>query len=93
MFGIGLPEFIIIALLVVIVVGPEQLPDVMRKGVAFVREARRHLSEIKDAVDQQTASIKEPLQDIQKEIRNDFAESDLKETDEKSGTDRGDGKS
>jgi len=67
-FGIGFPELIVILLLVVIVVGPEQLPDVVRKGMAFLREARRHVSEIKAAVDQQAKTLSEPLQDIQSEI-------------------------
>jgi Tat protein translocase TatB subunit len=70
-FGIGLPEFIIILVLIVIVVGPEELPDVVRKGVAFLREARRHLAEIKSAVDKQTESLTEPLQSIQDKIGQD----------------------
>ncbi len=69
MFGIGFPELIVILLLIVIVVGPEQLPDVVRKGMSFLREARRHLAEIKTAVDQQAQTLTEPLQDIQDEIR------------------------
>ncbi len=69
MFGIGFPELIVILLLVIIVVGPEQLPDVVRKGMAFLREARRHVSDIKAAVDQQAKTLTEPLQDIQNDIR------------------------
>lgn len=68
MFGIGLPEFLLIMVLIVLVVGPEQLPDVVRKGVAFLREARRHLAEIKEAVDEQAASLQQPLQDIRDEV-------------------------
>jgi len=69
MFGIGFPELIVILLLIVIVVGPEQLPDVVRKGMAFLREARRHIAEIRAAVDEQTQTLTGPLHDIQDEIR------------------------
>lgn len=68
MFGIGLTEFILIFLLIILVVGPEQLPDVVRKGVAFIREARRHLADIKQTVDEQTAPLRQPLQEMKDEI-------------------------
>lgn len=68
MFGIGLPEFILILVVIVLVVGPEQMPDVVRKGVAFLREARRHIFEIKEAVDQQTEPLRQPLQDIRDDV-------------------------
>ena len=61
MFGIGFPKLVVILIPVVLVVGPEQRPGLLRKGMSFMREARRHLSEIKEAVDEQTAPLKEPL--------------------------------
>ncbi len=64
---------ILILVLVVLVVGPEQLPDVIRKGVAFLREARRQLSGIKAAVNQQADSLREPLESIQDSIRQDVS--------------------
>ncbi len=70
MFGIGFPELIVILVLIVLVVGPEQLPGVVRKGVALLQETRRHLSEIRQAVDKQTQTLTEPLQNIQKDIRS-----------------------
>jgi len=74
MFGIGFPEMILILVLVVLVVGPEQLPDVIRKGMAFLREARNQLSDIKAAVNQQTDSFREPLESIQDSIRQDVSD-------------------
>jgi len=73
MFGIGFPEMILILVLVVLVVGPEQLPDVIRKGMAFLREARNQISDIKAAVNQQADSIREPLESIQDSIKQDAA--------------------
>ncbi|GMQ99647.1 MAG: hypothetical protein BMS9Abin18_0469 [Zetaproteobacteria bacterium] len=80
MFGIGFPEMIMILVLVVLVVGPEQLPDVVRKGAAFLREARKQLSDIKTAVDQQTESFREPLDSIQDSIKQDSSDADEKVT-------------
>lgn len=68
MFGIGIAEFLLILILLVLVVGPEQLPDVVRKGVGFLREARRYLAEIKEALDEQSSSLRQPLQDIRDEV-------------------------
>jgi len=80
MFGIGFPEMILILVLVVLVVGPEQLPDVIRKGAAFLREARNQLSDIKAAVNQQTESFREPLESIQDSIKQDAPDVDEKVT-------------
>ncbi len=71
MFGIGFPEMILILVLVVLVVGPEKLPDVIRKGASFLREARNQLSDIKTAVNQQTESFREPLESIKDSIKQD----------------------
>ncbi|MES0371717.1 MAG: twin-arginine translocase TatA/TatE family subunit [Mariprofundaceae bacterium] len=64
MFGIGFPEMIVILVLIVLVVGPEQLPDVVRKGVSFLKEAKKHVSEIKSEIDKQTEPLRKPLEDM-----------------------------
>lgn len=88
MFGIGFPEMILILVLVVLVVGPEQLPDVVRKGVSFLREARRHLADIKTAVNQQADSFREPLESIQDSVRQDISdiEKDVNHTSGEQGS-------
>ncbi|GMQ83470.1 MAG: hypothetical protein BMS9Abin06_0204 [Gammaproteobacteria bacterium] len=80
MFGIGFPEMILILVLVVLVVGPERLPDVVRKGASFLREARNQLSDIKTAVNQQTESLREPLESIQDSIKQNAPDVDEKVT-------------
>jgi len=64
MFGIGFPEMIVILVLIVLVVGPEQLPDVARKGVSFIKEAKRHIAEIQSEVDKQTEPLRRPLEEM-----------------------------
>jgi len=69
---------ILILVLIVLVVGPEQLPDVIRKGMAFLREARSQLSDIKAAVNQQTDSFREPLESIQDSIKQNVSDVEEK---------------
>ncbi|WP_445258259.1 sec-independent translocase [Nocardioides aurantiacus] len=40
MFGVGLPEFALIALVAVIVFGPDRLPELARQAGRFVRQVR-----------------------------------------------------
>ncbi len=64
MFGIGFPEMIVILVLIVLVVGPEQLPDVARKGVSFLKEAKKHIAEIKSEVNKQTEPLRKPFEEM-----------------------------
>lgn len=71
MFGIGFPEMIVILVLIVLVVGPEQLPDVARKGVSFIKEAKRHIAEIQSEVDKQTEPLRKPIEEMVEKVEND----------------------
>ncbi|MDQ6961296.1 MAG: twin-arginine translocase TatA/TatE family subunit [Mariprofundaceae bacterium] len=68
MFGIGFPELMLIMIIIILVVGPEKLPDVMRKGLSYVKEGRRHLQSIKDEVDKQTEPVRKPLEEIAQQV-------------------------
>lgn len=41
MFGVGLPEFAVIALVAAIFLGPERLPDLARQAGALLNKAKR----------------------------------------------------
>ncbi len=45
MFDIGGPEFLVIAIVALVVLGPERLPEVMRRAGVFYRQARQMLNE------------------------------------------------
>ncbi len=51
MFGIGFPELLVILAIALIVLGPEQLPQVARKIAGFVNELRRAADEFKSEFD------------------------------------------
>lgn len=48
MFGVGLPEFAIIAVVAVVVFGPDRLPDLARQAARIVRQVRRVALDARD---------------------------------------------
>ncbi|MFH1349782.1 MAG: twin-arginine translocase TatA/TatE family subunit [Pseudomonadota bacterium] len=65
MFGIGLPELIIIMVIALIVIGPSKLPDLARalgKGMAEFKKATQEIKESLD-MNEDLKEIKEDLVD------------------------------
>jgi len=69
MFGIGMPELIVIAVVALLVVGPKKLPD-------LAKSLGKGLQEFKKATEGVTESIKETLKpdDLKKDV-DDFKDS------------------
>ncbi len=65
MFGIGLPELIVILALALIVLGPEKLPQVARQAARFINELKKASDEFKKELEL------DKLDDIRRPIKLD----------------------
>ena len=63
MFGIGLPELIIIMVIALIVIGPSKLPDLAKALGKGMAEFRKATQEIKDSLD-----MDEDIQEVKKDL-------------------------
>ncbi len=74
MFGIGLPELILILALALIVVGPDKLPDLARsvaKGVLDLKKTANSLKESLNEHGNPLDDIKPELEDAAKALKED----------------------
>jgi sec-independent protein translocase protein TatB len=67
MFGIGVPEMFVIALVAMLVFGPDKLPELARQAGKFVRTVRQMAENAKN--------------DLGREMGEDFSGIDLKDLD------------
>ncbi|MBZ4200272.1 MAG: Sec-independent protein translocase protein TatB [Methylotenera sp.] len=67
MFDVSFSELMVIALVALIVIGPEKLPKVARTLGALVGRMQRYLAEVKEEVNREARF--EELQQLQNEIK------------------------
>ena len=54
MFGMGIGEIVVIAIVALLFVGPEKLPDAAKKISAGIRDFRKHTRDLQKTIDQDT---------------------------------------
>ncbi len=59
-FGIGLPELALIMVIILVVFGPEQLPEIAKKLGKTTRDLRRSLNDINNEVNE----FKQPIEEF-----------------------------
>ncbi len=97
MFGIGLPEMIVILAVALIVVGPDKLPELARSLAKGVNELKGTLNQVKENLSEETKvinSVKEDLQKTAVQMKDNLLEEEstvwhTKEEREDSDSERG----
>ncbi|MEZ4527293.1 MAG: twin-arginine translocase TatA/TatE family subunit [Desulfobacterales bacterium] len=91
MFGIGMPELMLILAIALIVVGPKKLPDLAKSLGRAMNEFKKATSEFKGAMelDYDVKSVKKTFDDVEAEIRKPAGKSGTglkKKSDAEDGT-------
>jgi sec-independent protein translocase protein TatB len=70
MFGIGMPELILIAVVALIVLGPKRLPDLAKSMGRALREFKKATSELKDTlqVDSEFSEVKKAFTEFESDV-------------------------
>jgi TatA/E family protein of Tat protein translocase len=72
MFGIGMPEMLLILALALIVIGPKKLPDLAKSLGRAMREFKRATSDFKETLagDEDFSDVKQAFDDIGTDIKD-----------------------
>ena len=79
MFGIGLPEMIVILAVALIVVGPDKLPDMAKSLAKGVFELKKTLNQVKASLaeeDNLLDSVQSDLRKTTDDLKGDLIEAD-----------------
>lgn len=71
MFGIGMPEMILILAIALIVIGPKKLPDLAKSLGRAMREFKKATNEFKETmhIDSELAEVKKAFDDISDDVK------------------------
>jgi Tat protein translocase TatB subunit len=83
MFGIGIPELVIILIVALLVVGPAKLPDLARSMGKALGEFRRLADDVKETIEQEMAQEPEKEELTQKEGQKEEQKRESQEEQQK----------
>ncbi len=87
MFGIGMPEMILILAIALIVIGPKKLPDLAKSLGRALREFKKATTEFKETMelDNDFKEVKRAFNDINDDIKGSLAVPTAKDDDGQPG--------
>jgi TatA/E family protein of Tat protein translocase len=71
MFGMGMPEILLILAIALIVIGPKKLPDLAKSMGRAMREFKKATSELKESleIDSELGDVKKTFSDMNQDIK------------------------
>lgn len=80
MFGIGMPEMILILAIALIVIGPKKLPDLAKSLGRAMNEFKKATREIKESIDIEgdLKDVKQSFDDLDKDVKEAVQVNPLK---------------
>ncbi|MGD8256887.1 MAG: Sec-independent protein translocase protein TatB [Desulfobacterales bacterium] len=71
MFGIGMPEMLLILAIALIVIGPKKLPDLAKSLGRAMREFKKATNEFKETmqIDSELSEVKKAFDDINEDVK------------------------
>ena len=67
-FGVGPLELVVIAVLALVVLGPERLPGVISQTMKVIREVRGYASQVQDELQNELRDVKEEFSGLSEEF-------------------------
>lgn len=70
LFNVGLGELILIAIIALLVFGPERLPELARTAGRLLGQLRRGAEEVQRALHEETAPLRQPFDESRRDLQS-----------------------
>jgi Tat protein translocase TatB subunit len=88
MFGIGMPELLVILGLALLLIGPKKLPQLAKSLGKTMMELRKATDDLKETISEEINPIKDEIPDrgeLEKALKKQFLEGEEEEKESKAG--------
>jgi sec-independent protein translocase protein TatB len=83
MFGIGMPELLVIAALALLLLGPKKLPQIAKSLGKTLGELRKAADDLKDTISSEIDPIRDEIpdkQELEEALKKKFMDTEEKES-------------
>jgi sec-independent protein translocase protein TatB len=89
MFGIGMPELLVIAALALLLIGPKKLPQIAKSLGKTLGELRKAADDLKDTISSEIDPIRDEIPDkreLEEALKKKFMDTEEKESEADKGS-------